>query len=66
MATLLTDVGNTAIANVLLIIYRPHPETTIGIQGPRIVIRLCYLHVSLKYRRKLLKNSKYGNPVSKY
>ena len=41
-------------------------EATIGFQGQNIVIRLCYLHVSLKYRRKLLKNREYGNPVGKY
>ena len=66
MATLLANIGNTAIANVLQIIYRSHPEATIGFQGQNIVIRLCYLHVSLKYRRKLLKNREYGNPVDKY
>ena len=66
MATLSAYIGNTAIANVLQIIYRSHPEATIGFQGQNIVIRLCYLHVSLKYRRKLLKNREYGNPVDKY
>ena len=57
MATLLANIGNTAIANVLQIIYRSHPEATIGFQGQNIVIRLCYLHVTFKYRRKLLKNA---------
>ena len=66
MATLLANIGKTAIANVLQIIYRSHPEATIGFQGQSIVIRLCYLHVSLKYHRKLLKKREYGNPVGKY
>ena len=66
MATLLANIGNTAIANVLQIIYRHHPEAAIWFKGQSVVIRLCYLHVSLKYHRKLLKKREYGNPVGKY
>ena len=66
MAALLANIGNTATANVLQIIYRSHPEATIGFQGQNIVIRLCYLHVTFKYRRKLLKKRESGNPVGKY
>ena len=64
MAALLANIGNTAIADVL-IIYKPHPVATIRFQGSSIVIRLCYLHVFIKFRRKLLKDPKYGNPVGK-
>ena len=66
MAALLANIDNTATANALQIINRHHPEAAIGFKGQSIVIRLCYLHVSLKYRRKLLKNREYGNPVDKY
>ena len=66
MAALLANIDNTATANVLQIINRHHPEAAIGFKGQSIVIRLCYLHVSLKYRRKLLKSREYGNPVGKY
>ena len=54
------------MAALLANIYRLHPVATIRIQGSSIVIRLCYLHVSLKYRRELVRIREYGNPVGKY